>query len=144
MNNATVIIFDEAKFITELLTEFVRGVNSEVQILATQNTDQAIAWVDEHRPCLVLTNAIPSLDIREPESFKENDAGLKLIRHIRKHVDSQISKTWIILFMSRLEEFFPDEMRELIGERANLFIKPFQPEMLNITLQALFRTLLKY
>lgn len=139
--NRTILIFEREPVLRDLLDAFVRESCPETQVLSTGSVEEAIRLTDESRPIIILSEAIPLIDVLEPKRIRDNDPGLALARHIREHHDHQLQATWLILFMSRLREQIPEEVETLLGNHWNFFSKPFEllalKELLNTLLPIL-------
>lgn len=102
----------------------VAHLSGKVTILCTGDLAAAKDIVDRMHPSIVITEAIPELDVLNPEKLPENDSGTALITYIRQHQDPAINTAWIIVAASRLMEFVPSSFKQLVGEHAFLCKKP--------------------
>jgi DNA-binding NarL/FixJ family response regulator len=125
MNISTLVIFDRESGILEVLTEMARECSPKTRILATTDANQALKWILEHQPKLIITEAIPVLDVQAPKEFQANDPGFQLIKAVREHPRAEVKSTWIMVTMSRCKEDIPLQVLKLLGERACLLEKPF-------------------
>lgn len=124
MTSKDIVIFDRASGVPVILTEMIRQCNPKTHVFTSNDLETAQRMVLEHRPRLLITEAIPVLDVQNPNGFQTFDPGFQLIKSTRENPDDDISTAWIMVLMSRPKEYFPDQVRELLGERASIFEKP--------------------
>lgn len=143
MTTKYVLVFDEDAMIRDLLVEMAQEhLGSNFQVIRSGKVEEAKRLTTEFKPVLVLTEAIPTLDIRSPTAISPGDPGLDLISHIRDYTSSG-DTPWLMVFMSRLPEHIPQDFKALVGERGSLFVKPPNIEVLELHLDTLGTTLLR-
>lgn len=143
MNTRTLVIFERDETLLDVIAEMLQSCCEDMRVLKTTDQDEAWRMIQEYRPCIVITEAVPVLDVLNPKSFQAGDPGFLLMKNIRESQNQDINSCWLVLLMSRMLEDMPDEVRDLIGERAYLYGKPFSfpeaKETLTILLSVLFR-----
>ena len=124
MSRGPIVVFDREEAILSVLNDMIHQCSPATLVLTTTDPDVARQLIQKNTPRLIITEAIPVIDIRNAKAFSPCDPGFLLIKSTREDPSEDIRSTWIIVLMSRTMDDLPDQVRKLLGERSSLFEKP--------------------
>ncbi|KKR07025.1 MAG: hypothetical protein UT32_C0015G0009 [Parcubacteria group bacterium GW2011_GWC2_39_14] len=129
-----ILVYDHDPDICAMLERVILARFEAVEVFSTNDLITALFHVDHQKPQIVITEAIPEMDVFHPMDVQTGDLGSVLINHVRLHQDEQIRQTMLIVAVSRLLDCVPIEFLACIGDIGAVLYTPalidYLPEMI--------------
>jgi len=124
-----ILVYDRDPDVCAMLQRVILNRFEDVEVFSTCDVTTAKFHVDHQKPQIVITEAIPEMDVFHPLEVQSGDFGTALINHIRQHQDEQIKQTMLVVAISRLLDCVPIEFTACIGEVGAIV---YSPALINI------------